>query len=196
MKIGVIDYGMSNKASIINSLNFLGFRPEIVKKYLKNKEYDILILPGVGAFNIAMKNLKKRGLDELIYKHNESQKKIIGICLGMQLFFDVGYENEKTFGLGLIKGKVTKFKTTSYPLPHVGWNYCKCIDEKYSADYYFVHSFKCEPQNKNDIYMTTKYDTLFCSSIKSRNIFGFQFHPEKSQKKGLSLLYNTLKLND
>ena len=197
MKVGVIDYGMGNKASILNSLKYIGFETTVINSYKTQiKDIKVLILPGVGAFDVAMNNLKRRGLDDLIYNHVQKERKIIGICLGMQLFFDVGNENKQFNGLGLIQGRVTKFEKIKRPLPHVGWTYCDCLDDKYSSDYYFVHSYKCEPNDKNLIYMKSNYGINFCSSVRKGNIIGFQFHPEKSQTSGLKLLKDTISYND
>jgi glutamine amidotransferase len=192
MKIGILDYGMGNLKSISNSLKHNEIINNIVTNYKDIKNNDILILPGVGAFETAMKNLSNKNFINEIKEHVDKNKKIIGICLGMQLLFERSFEFGEHKGLSLIEGDVLPFKEeTNLRVPHVGWNNCLPMDKNYSqfeGDYYFVHSFYCKPKNNQEIILRSSYDIDFCSGVKKGNIFGFQFHPEKSHNLGLSLL--------
>ena len=202
--ITIVDYGMGNIRSLYNSLKFLGYNPIF---YSENNEIDanICILPGVGAFNQAMKLIKeKKILDKLENFVKNENNYLLGICLGMQLFFEESSENCSTLGLGMIKGKVTKLSTNkSAILPNVGWfetnikpsksfNFLKEFDKQ---KFYYVHSFIAEPIEKNNQIATSCYnDKKFCAiSIKNSNIIGTQFHPEKSSKIGLEFLETLIK---
>lgn len=203
-KIAVIDYGMSNMFSIQNALNVSGFESEITSDYSTIMSSDGAVLPGVGSFPEAMKNIKNLGLDESISEFIATGKQFMGICLGLQLLFDESNEIDNTRGLEIIPGSVKHFSNTKLmvKVPHVGWN---CIKKnkilgnediinplKNSNDgefFYFVHSFYAEPEKSNHIYTTTEYGGIeFCSSILHENIFACQFHPEKSGKKGILIL--------
>ena len=208
MKIVIIDYDVGNVKSMINA-----FKKVDIEPILSNKEDDIMsadgvILPGVGAFAHGMENLNKYNLINIIKKYVKTSKPFMGICLGMQMLLDESEEFGNTKGLGLISGKVIKLPTQndSYEkLPHVSWNE---IREKYikwnntilssieqQSDVYFVHSFIVSPKNENEILSTTEYsDYEFCSSVKKDNIYGFQFHPEKSGKIGLKIIENFVKI--
>ena len=202
--ITIVDYGMGNIRSLYNSLRYLGYNPIF---YSEKNEIDtnICILPGVGAFNQAMKLIKeKKILDKLENFVKNENNYLLGICLGMQLFFEESSENCSTLGLGMIKGKVTKLSTNkSAILPNVGWfetnikpsksfNFLKEFDKQ---KFYYVHSFIAEPIEKNNQIATSYYnDKEFCAiSIKNSNIIGTQFHPEKSSKIGLDFLETLIK---
>ena len=190
--VGIIDYGMGNIQSISNSLNFNSINSDFISISCEIKKYDTIILPGVGAFGKAMKNLETKNFIEPLIEHVLKEKKIIGICLGMQLLFEKSYEFGEYKGLGFIKGKVLPFESKiNLRVPHVGWNNSSSNTEKYrnfSGDYYFVHSFYCKPHDTSDILFQTIYGTTFCSGIQKGNIYGLQFHPEKSHDLGLNLL--------
>lgn len=197
MKICIVDYGMGNISSVNNALVHLGYNVKLVSNSWELKDYDVIILPGVGAFSKAMQNLKEQGLDRAIKEAAVRKKKIIGICLGMQLLLSKSYEFGETEGLGLVSGEVLSFdKVTQMKIPHMGWNYCKSKNHDFqllNGDYYFVHSFYCKLNNKRDYLFTTTYEIDFCSALKvDDHIFGFQFHPEKSQKLGLQLLAKSI----
>lgn len=204
MKIVIVDYDVGNVRSMINAFKKIGIEP-----ILSNKEDDIIsadgvILPGVGAFAHGMENLNKYNLVNIIKKYTDSNKPFIGICLGMQMLLDESEEFSKTKGLGLISGKVIKLPTqnSNYEkLPHVSWNEIKEKKTKWNhtilnnveqqSDVYFVHSFIASLDNENEILSTTEYsDYEFCSSIKKDNIYGCQFHPEKSGEIGLKIIKN------
>ena len=203
-KIAVIDYRMSNMFSIKNALTVLGFDVEVTSDYSTIVSCDGAILPGVGSFPEAMKNIKELNLDYAIKDIISSGKPFVGICLGFQLLFDKSDEIEDTFGLGILPGEVKSFSELNDKIrvPHVGWNNIKkkqmtniknnfdplkkLNDQEY---FYFVHSFYVKPEDNKDIYTTTEYGGHnFCSSILKENIFACQFHPEKSGVKGLALL--------
>ncbi|BAK70343.1 imidazole glycerol phosphate synthase subunit HisH [Aliarcobacter butzleri] len=193
--IGILDYGMGNISSVNNSLTYLGFDTKIIQESIElNDNITHLIVPGVGSYSKAMQNLKNRGFDELIYEFINSGRPYLGICLGMQLLSSLGYEDGETKGLDLIKGEVVPFDISLH-VPHVGWNNLECkksheVMGKYAnhIDFYFVHSYHFKPYDENDILTTTDYEIEFCSSVSKNNILGVQFHPEKSQEPGLSLL--------
>ena len=203
-KIAVIDYRMSNMFSIKNALTVLGFDVEVTSDYATIISCDGAILPGVGSFPEAMKNIKELNLDYAIKDIISSGKPFVGICLGFQLLFDKSDEIEDTFGLGILPGEVKSFSELNDKIrvPHVGWNNIKkkqMTNIKNNFDplkkfndheyFYFVHSFYVEPENNIDIYTTTEYSGIsFCSSILKENIFACQFHPEKSGKKGIRIL--------
>ncbi len=201
MTIGVVDYGIGNVQSIINALTILNSTAVLSsdKNVLSNMEG--IILPGVGAFKKAMEELKKRNLDAILYELVKTNKPFLGICLGMQLLFEESEEFGFSKGLGWIEGRVEKFPATiNEKLPHISWNnlhrpngkkwgnsILKSITEK--DDLYFVHSFICVPRDSKFILATTEYGGIsFCSAVQKNNIFGCQFHPEKSGEYGLNIL--------
>ena len=195
-KILIIDYQMSNMFSIKNALIKLGYDCIVSnnRKYLT--EADIAILPGVGAFPEAMSKLQKLDLIDPIKEFVNKSKKIIGICLGMQLLYEFSDEFKETKGLALIKGSVKKINETKKNLlvPHIGWNNVNLNNSNDFQEYdnkrfYFVHSYYCKNDNKDDILMQTDYLGLsFTSMVVKKNIYACQFHPEKSGAQGLSLL--------
>ena len=205
MKIAVVDYKMSNMFSIKNALDSVDLKSQITFDKKTILEADGAVLPGVGSFPEAMQHLEELDLIDVIKGFIASGKPFMGICLGFQLLFTESEEFNHTKGLGVIKGNVESLSRnlTSVPVPHVGWNIVskvKLLNQQKSAPqskivlddndyYYFVHSYYVKPKNKEDIFTVTRYGShVFCSSIESRNVFGCQFHPEKSGKKGLKLL--------
>lgn len=200
--IGIIDYKMGNIGSIQNMLKRISVKSVISSKIEILNNCDKLILPGVGSFDQGMKNLKNhnfiRFLNDYVIK---DKKPILGICLGMQLFADNSEEGDLS-GLGWIKGNVKKFNLRKYGLkvPHMGWNNIECKNSKLFLNlpnekrFYFVHSFFFECKNKENIISTTDYGINFASSINKQNIWGTQFHPEKSHICGMNLLKNYAKL--
>ena len=197
MKICIINYGMGNIKSVTNAIQFIGKSVDVISDSNSVKNYDIIILPGVGAFKKAMEILIENKLDIAIKKAADDGKRIIGFCLGMQLLFSSSEEFGHSKGLKLIEGKVLPFPLDiKLIVPHMGWNNAISSKEKfkdYNADYYFVHSFYCVPFNENQILFESYYGINFCSAvIKDQQIFGFQFHPEKSQIAGIKLLKKIL----
>jgi glutamine amidotransferase len=204
MKVGIINYGMGNLFSVKSALNFIKCDNEYVNSPNELKNFSKLILPGVGSFNHAIKNLKKQGwFDEILEMTKIKQVPILGICLGMHLMAEKGQEDGDEDGLGLIEGIIEKFsiEDNNLKIPHVGFNRVNFKKEdilfknfnKEFADFYFVHSYRLK-KTSNDI-MTSQcfYGEDFVSSFNLNNIFGTQFHPEKSQGNGLIVLNNFLK---
>tara|TARA_B100001146_G_scaffold49958_1_gene43419 strand:+ start:344 stop:970 length:627 start_codon:yes stop_codon:yes gene_type:complete len=208
MNITIVDYSSGNISSVINSFS------EVCKsKYKINVSSDLkiisnsdkIVLPGQGSFKSCVDSLNKiEGLNETLNQFVFDQKKLLlGICVGMQMFADVGYEENKTKGLGWISGKVSKIdnQNQKFKLPHIGWNEItitkdssifKNIDNK--SHMYFVHSYEFIPEDKSVISSTTDYSTNIVCSVEKDNIFGTQFHPEKSDKLGLKLIENFISI--
>ncbi len=197
MKIGIIDYGMGNIKSITNAVNHLNHTASLLTNPDSINDYDFLILPGVGAFSEAMSKLNETGMNHAIIDCVKNGKKILGICLGMQLLFAKSYEFGETTGLGLVEGDVVPFdKEIALKVPHMGWNEAIATDNYFkdlSGDYYFVHSYYCLPKKKEVTLFLTNYGINFCSAINlNSQIYGVQFHPEKSQHLGMNLLKRIL----
>ena len=201
--IGIINYGMGNIKSVENALAHINQPSFIVQKKEDFRKATKLILPGVGAFSLAMQNLEKIGFDDMIKESClENGKPLLGICLGMQLLLSSSEEFGYNNGLNLIQGRVLNFKTvlTDLRVPHVGWNNVKrkknsLISENMdNRDYYFVHSFYCHLEDNNQVSGTTSYGIDFHSSLEHKNIYGCQFHPEKSQEAVLEIFKNYCKL--
>jgi len=201
MKIGIVDYNMGNLASVKNALKKIKADAEIIKDAEKIKNYDKLILPGVGAFGDATLHLKSTGLDEAIKEYAQSGKYLLGVCLGMQLLFEKSEEFGQNQGLGLIKGEVVYFdrqRVGEHKIPHMGWN--KMFNKKSfifknleNPYLYFVHSLHVVCDEKYAIGKTV-YGYEFVSAVNKENIFGLQPHPEKSHNEGLKILKNFVDL--
>lgn len=189
IKIGIINLNINNLYSIYNAFRNIGFKTSIIEKKIDN--FDFIVLPGIGSFKLGINSLKKNNLiDTLNEKILIKKKKIIGICLGMQLLFSKSYEYGLTKGLNFINGSVKKFKKKKIFIPVMGWykttSSIHTLNNKY---FYHTHSYYCEPNNKKMVIAKTNYEKLsYCSAISSENILGFQFHPEKSGIIGLNLL--------
>tara|TARA_Y100000766_G_C18624266_1_gene467602 strand:+ start:82 stop:687 length:606 start_codon:yes stop_codon:yes gene_type:complete len=198
--IGIVNYGLGNIGAIKNILKKLGYKSIILNNHEDFLNIDALILPGVGSYDYGMTKLNNLGLIEPLTKHAIIKKKLtIGICLGMQLMMNSSEEG-KMPGLGWFNDNVIKFNFIDnlVKVPHMGWNYIESNDRIFINSYeeqrfYFVHSYYV-PINKNYTLAKTTYgNKKFSSSIRNDNIFGFQFHPEKSHKYGMELLNNLLK---
>lgn len=201
MQVAIIDYGMGNIGSVRNALHALGFKGMITNKQDEIAQATHLILPGVGAFGDGMNNLYERGLvDVLTREVMERKKPALGICLGMQLLAEVGEEGGEHVGLGWVKGRVRRFQVDerAFRIPHVGWNdVVTCSGSTLfagigSPTFYFVHSYFLVPENSDIVAGTCDYGETFAASIEQQNVYGVQFHPEKSQTSGLTLLKNFL----
>lgn len=196
IKIGIIDYGLGNLYSVKNALEFIGCEAIISSEIGILNKADGLILPGVGAFPDAMKFLRQRGLD-IFVKDITKKLPLLGICLGMQMLFDVSYEFGETAGLGLIPGKVVKIDHNDVKIPHMGWNSLTKIKSSpltiglsEGDQVYFVHSYKAIVQNDNDLLAITDHGGEITAIVGHGNVFGCQFHPEKSSQIGLKILNN------
>lgn len=203
-KVTIIDYGAGNILSIYNAINFLGHSAKISSSPHEIKNSEILILPGVGSFYRAMIKLNELGIDEAIKEFVFIKKrKILGICLGMQLMASIGNEENKIQGLGLIKGEIKNLNlVTDLNLPHIGFNFVENHEDNIlyyklkNFYFYFIHSYFLNiDSNQKDIKLDyCNYGIKFICSFQNQNIFGTQFHPEKSQTNGLNLLKNFLEL--
>lgn len=201
--ISIIDYGVGNLASISNMLNSLDLDCNVIKVGKDVATAEKLILPGVGSFDHAMSCLNKNPDLVVAIKNacTNENKPILGICLGMQLLFEKSEEGMLN-GLGLIEGQVNKFQNCAkLKIPHMGWNYVNpskpsklFSDMVQPLKYYFAHSYYVNPKCADDILCTTEYGTRFCSAVERNNIFGVQFHPEKSHRFGKLLLKNFAEL--
>jgi|AACY02.6.fsa_nt_gi imidazole glycerol-phosphate synthase subunit HisH len=196
--ITIVDLDMGNSRSIVNMLYRLGIKSEITRDHKKIDQAQKIILPGVGSFDTAMKNLERFELIELLNKKAKINKiPFLGICLGMQILTNYSQEGFLN-GLGWIEGSATKFDTDSNTkVPHMGWNYVKCNQNSklfknidLQSRFYFVHSYYVRVKNREQASMTTSYSLEFDSAIEKENIFGVQFHPEKSHKFGMQVLRN------
>jgi len=201
--IGIVDYGMGNLQSLKNACEFLGEKVLWLKEAKQFGEVSHLILPGVGAFGRGMENLHQLGIiSELKRAILEKGIPTLGICLGMQLLADKGTEWGEYDGLGLIPGVVRRLDDSGVRLPHIGWNGVEVKKENSlisvsgeSVDYYFVHSYFFDAGNQGDVIAISHYGQPFPSVISRKNIFGVQFHPEKSRKYGLDILENFFKIS-
>jgi imidazole glycerol-phosphate synthase subunit HisH len=198
-RIAIIDYQMGNLRSVEKALEHVGAQPEITSDAQRILSADKVILPGVGAFGDAMRELQQRNLIEPIKQSIEQGKPFLGICLGLQLLFETGYENGEFPGLGVLKGKVVRFSLPrEFKVPHIGWNRVHSLQadnqllHNISADpyMYFVHSYYVIPDDPSLVWLNSDYGIPFCAAIGRQNLYATQFHPEKSQKEGLQLLKN------
>ncbi|MCM1133246.1 MAG: imidazole glycerol phosphate synthase subunit HisH [Ruminococcus flavefaciens] len=194
--IAVVDYGAGNIFSVKNALDYLGFENELVSDSDRIKSADAVILPGVGAFPSAMNMLEKSGLVDTI-REESARKPFLGICLGMQLIFEKGYEFEECDGLGLINGSVRKMEEKDLIIPHMGWNKleklndCPLMENIGDDEYvYFVHSYKAHCDDRN-ISAYCEYGGRVPALVyDGKFVYGAQFHPEKSGETGLKILRN------
>ncbi len=193
--IAVIDYGAGNLKSVTKALDHLGYANTIVSRPEELELADGMILPGVGAFPMCMAALRKSGMDQAILRQ-AGKKPLLGICLGMQMLLDSSTEMGGDRGLGLIPGTVEKIET-DLKLPHIGWNSLNIVNPNpltaglSDGDYvYFVHSFCAKVKEPADLAMTTDYGATVTAMIARGNVFGCQFHPEKSGPVGMTILRN------
>ena len=208
MNVTIIDYNSGNISSVINSFTEVAKNKvsiEVTSDLNKIKSTDKVVLPGQGSFKSCVDALNNiNGLVDTLNDFAITQKKpLLGICVGLQMFADVGYEDTETKGLGWIPGKVSKIDNENgkYKLPHIGWNQINILkDSKILKDIenkshmYFVHSYEFIPEDKNIISAITNYSSKIVCSVEKENIYGTQFHPEKSDKIGLKLIENFLKI--
>lgn len=208
MKIVIIDYGLGNVRSIYSAFKSQGIEPILSNDSEVIINADGIVLPGVGAYSHAMKNLKKYNLVKIIKNYAKTEKPILGICLGMQLLLEESEEFGITKGLGLIKGRVVKMpisNTFQTKLPNINWsaikpnilNWEKTILKNISlnTEMYFIHSYVAKLDNEDEVLSVTDFhNVIFCSTLKKGNIYGCQFHPEKSSQQGLKIIKNFIKI--
>ena len=208
MNITIVDYKSGNISSVINSFNEVAkdkVKVEVTSDINKIKSSDKVVLPGQGSFKSCVDGLNNiNGLVDTLNEFVINDKKpLLGICVGLQMFADIGYEETETKGLGWISGKVSKIDNQNgkYKLPHIGWNQINIIKEssifkgiENNSHMYFVHSYEFVPEDKNVISATTDYSSNIVCSVEKENIFGTQFHPEKSDKIGLKIISNFINL--
>ena len=208
MKITIVDYNSGNISSVINSFSEISKDKvdiDVTSDLNKIKSSDKLVLPGQGSFKSCVEALNNiKGLvDTLNEMVINSKKPLLGICVGLQMFADIGYEEIETKGLGWISGKVSKIDNQNgkYKLPHIGWNQINIVKESQifknienNSHMYFVHSYEFIPEDKNVVSATTDYSSKVVCAIEKENIFGTQFHPEKSDKLGLQIINNFINL--
>jgi imidazole glycerol-phosphate synthase subunit HisH len=208
MKVTIVDYNSGNISSVINSFKEIGKEEvniEVTFDLKKIERSDKIVLPGQGSFRGCIDALKKiKGLVDTLNEFAINKKKpLLGICVGLQMFADIGYEETETKGLGWISGKVSKIDNLNdkYKLPHIGWNQINIVKDskiykniKNNSHMYFVHSYEFIPEDKNVISATTEYSSSIVCSVEKENIFGTQFHPEKSNKMGLQIIKNFIEI--
>lgn len=202
-KVCILNYGSGNVKSVFNLFSSLISNVKISNEIEAIKNASHIVLPGVGAFEPAMKNIKKYiPLDILENEVLTKKKPFLGICIGMQVMATNSFEFGENLGLNWIPGTVSKLSSGNYPLPHIGWNNLSFNQKNQildgineDLDFYFVHSYKYELINKNFLLATTEYGENFSSIVNKENIYGVQFHPEKSQIAGKKLISNFLKTN-
>lgn len=201
--IAILDYGMGNIHSVQKAIESLGAKTQVTNKPSDIEGADKVVLPGVGAFCDAMAELKKQKLDSALKKHIKNKKVFLGICLGMQILFEASQEADKIKGLGILKGQVKRFENkNNIKIPHMGWNQLKKVtsgcpllkDVPDNSYVYFCHSYYPDPKDGSVIAATTDYGIDFASVICRENVYGIQFHPEKSQETGLQILKNFITL--
>jgi glutamine amidotransferase len=208
MNVTIVDYNSGNISSVINSFQEVAkdkVNIEVTSDLNKIKSSDKIVLPGQGSFKSCVDALNS--IDGLVDTLNNfvinEKKPLFGICVGLQMFADIGYEEKETIGLGWISGKVLKIDNQNgkYKLPHIGWNEINIVKEskifkdiENNSHMYFVHSYEFVPEDKNVISATTEYSSNIVCSVEKENIFGTQFHPEKSDKIGLKIIDNFIKL--
>ena len=208
MNVTIVDYNSGNISSVINSFKEVAqdkVNIEVTSDLSRIRLSDKVVLPGQGSFKSCVDALNKiNGLQDTLNEFATNDKKpLLGICVGLQMLADVGYEETETKGLGWISGKVSKIdnKNGKYKLPHIGWNQIEIVKEsaifkniENHSHMYFVHSYEFVPNDKNLISATTDYSSNIVCAIEKENIFGTQFHPEKSDKTGLQLIKNFINL--
>ena len=208
MNITIVDYKSGNISSVINSFTEVAkdkLNLEVTSDINKIKSSDKIVLPGQGSFKSCVDGLNNiNGLVDTLNEFAINNKKpLLGICVGLQMFADIGYEEIETKGLGWISGKVSKIdnKNGKYKLPHIGWNQINIVKEsnifkdiENNSHMYFVHSYEFVPEDKSVISATTDYSSNIVCAVEKENIFGTQFHPEKSDKTGLKIINNFISL--
>lgn len=201
-RVAIIDYQMGNLRSVQKGFERVGHHAEIIADPKLIQPTDKLVLPGVGAFGDAIAELRRRDFVPLLKEWTAANRPLLGICLGLQMLFDVGYEGGEHEGLGILRGVVKRFELPhEFKVPHMGWNRGKIMrpapilkDTAPDTYFYFVHSYYVVPEDPTVVAIETDYGHPFCAAIWRDNLFATQFHPEKSQVDGLKLLKNFAEL--
>ena len=201
-RIAIIDYQMGNLRSVQKAFEKVGHSAVVTCDPAVISAADKIVLPGVGAFRDAIAELNRRDLVGPIKDAIAADKPFLGICLGLQMLFDVSYEDGEYAGLGVIPGEVVRFNVPhEYKVPHMGWNQCRMVRRppifegiEDGAHFYFVHSYYVVPRDESVVAITSDYPDPFCAMIWRDNLFATQFHPEKSQAAGLRVLQNFAEL--
>lgn len=195
--IALIDYGIGNLRSVEKALAAVGAEVQLTSAPEVIRAADKVVLPGVGAFGDGMAGLRQRGLEAVIETVLQEGKALLGICLGMQLLFEVSYELGEHRGLGLLPGEVRKFERGDLKVPQTGWNQVRTEKDSPllsglapNSYAYFNHSYYCEPANREDILASSEYGVRYAAVVGRGRLYGVQFHPEKSQAVGLQILRN------
>ncbi len=200
IRVAIINYGIGNIRSLYNSLKRIEVEAEIITDPDSINKFDKIFLPGVGSYKDAIEKIKNIGWDKAIKNFSSNQNKsLFGICVGMQILSTCGYEYGKSNGLNIIKGEVLRMNKLGcdLKLPHIGWNNIKILNQNLitenlnnEANFYFVNSYSFKIDNSKELIATTSYGIEFPSIINKQNVFGTQFHPEKSSKAGMQILKN------
>lgn len=200
IKVAIINYGIGNIRSLYNSLKKIEIEAEIITDPETIYKFDKVFLPGVGSYKDAIEKIKKIGWDKAIKNFSSNQNKsLFGICVGMQILSTYGYEHGISNGLDIIKGEILRMDEhgCGLKLPHIGWNNIKVLNKNLLTEnlnnednFYFVNSYSFKAVNSNELIATTSYGIEFPSIINKQNVFGTQFHPEKSSKAGIQILKN------
>jgi len=199
--VTIVDYDVGNLASLHNAFRYLDVPARITSDAEEVKGAEKLLLPGVGAFAPAMNKLRQLELASILRNKAETGTPFLGICLGMQLLFTTSHEQGEWSGLDLVPGKVIRFREGK-KIPHMGWNKLEFVnDDLITADLpeesfvYFVHSYHCVPEEEESVVARCTYEEQFCAAVRKDNVWGLQFHPEKSQDVGLQMLRNFAEMN-
>ena len=197
VSIAVVDYGMGNRRSVEKALEHVGARATIASDHATLRAADGLVLPGVGSFPLAMRNMRELGLDEPLRERVAAGVPLLGVCLGMQLLFERSSEHDGAEGLALIDGDVRELDAQGRKLPHIGWNEVSFTRSSPLLDglparcaFYHVHSYAAAPAHAQDVLGSAEYGERFASAVERAQLYGVQFHPEKSSAAGLRLLAN------
>lgn len=195
--IAIIDYGIGNLQSVLNAFLSLGFEAKITSNPDEILAADKVVLPGVGAFGDAIDTFRARGFEPVINKLVENNTPLLGICVGMQMLFDISYEYGVHKGLGLLTGQIKRFEDNHLKVPQIGWNTLEIVKDSpllkgisNNSYVYFVHSYRLSAADLNDVVAFTDYGVRYGVMVQKNNVYGVQFHPEKSGEVGLQILKN------
>src|SRR5215212_4012520 len=198
LRVAVVDYDAGNTLSVMRALEKVGAKADLTPDPKRVLAADAVVLPGVGAFGDCMRKLRERGMDEACKETFGSGKRFLGVCVALQVVFEVSEESPGVKGLGLMPGRVVRFGGDGLKVPHIGWNELSLVRRHPVLDgldgeaFYFVHSYYPEPEEVRDLIGETEYGARFCSAAGRENLVAVQFHPEKSSGAGLGLYKNFL----